>query len=197
MLLDRSFLALTWVATAAQAAPTADDGASAVAPPNVPPGCERIKDIQLAIQFSNSLWAGSWDMIGATLETSSGTAFLPNAAAPERGSRHVAAVDMQRDFDADEIDVTSIKQITLSDAPALSDWAYELGLYHDQWTLDGVQIMANCSGGGGTKAFYDKYLHLDHDNVYQHSELAEGDTRGVRETVATFNVSLDGWRFSC
>lgn len=106
---------------------------------NVPITCQKIKNIQLGVAFSNDYWSGSWDDIGATLKGPAGEATLHVATQPERGSHHWATVDMQASFQKDEIEVTGLDTITLN-AAGIFNPPFRVGGngQNDKWQVQGT-----------------------------------------------------------
>ncbi|KAM3483117.1 hypothetical protein MY8738_003432 [Beauveria namnaoensis] len=160
---------------------------------NVPVTCQKIKNIQLGVAFSNDLWSGSWDDIGATLEGPAGKAILHVATQPERGSHTWAKVDMQASFKKDEIEVTGLDTITLNAAGIFNPpWRLGGNGQNDQWQVQDIQIRADCADPG-FEAHDNKLVGLNawygHPGGWFTQKLAT-------KTVATFRVVPGDWGFS-
>ncbi|KAK8142352.1 hypothetical protein G3M48_008895 [Beauveria asiatica] len=160
---------------------------------NVPVTCQKIKNIQLGVAFSNDLWSGSWDDIGATLEGPAGKAVLHVATQPERGSHTWAKVDMQASFKKDEIEVAGLDTITLN-AAGIFNPPFRIGGngQNDKWQVQDIQIRADCADPD-FEAKDNKLVGLNawygHPGGWFTQKLAT-------KTVAKFRVVPGDWAFS-
>ncbi|XWW96227.1 hypothetical protein V2A60_004200 [Cordyceps javanica] len=134
----------------------------------VPPGCEKINNIQLAVLFSDSSGAGTYDNFSATLEGPSGRygggtwdtlelvigngTGIKIADAPAVG-RYKAEVSLSESFGQETIDIRSLGKLQIMTKNATNSGA------GDDWAMDGIVLSGVCADSS-VKMWMSKYVDV-------------------------------------
>ncbi|KHN96399.1 uncharacterized protein MAM_05688 [Metarhizium album ARSEF 1941] len=155
---------------------------------NVPPGCRKIKKVELEIALSDDFWAGTFDIVGGTLSGTAGKAEFVFGDAPDRGTEKKIAVDMQTAFGSEEIDIGGIDKIDITVEGDFWRWT---PLRNDQFKIKDITLRAQCADPA-FQAQNNKYLGLN--SLYRHPG-GWSFSRLKKKTVGTLHISTADWSF--